>query len=196
MRNGRQMATLTNGSTSMSFKYDDSGIRTQKTVNGTTTQFYLNGSDILTQITGSERFDFFYDDAGDLLGFKYGGNNYYYIRNLQNDIIGILDSAGTQVVSYVYDSWGKLASISGPAKDTIGVKNPFRYRGYYYDTESGLYYLNSRYYDAEIRRFLNADSILGADIDIVKYNLFRYCGNNPVNYVDSQGPLLDLLCFL
>ena len=190
------MATLTNGSTSMSFKYDDSGIRTQKTVNGTTTQFYLNGSDILTQITGNERFDFFYDDAGDLLGFKYGGNNYYYIRNLQNDIIGILDSAGTQVVSYVYDSWGKLASISGPAKDTIGVKNPFRYRGYYYDTESGLYYLNSRYYDAEIRRFLNADSILGADIDIVKYNLFRYCGNNPVNYVDSQGPLLDLLCFL
>ena len=195
-QNGRQMAALTKGSTSMSFKYDDSGIRTQKTVNGTTTQFYLNGSDILTQITGSERLDFFYDDAGDLLGFKYGGNNYYYIRNLQSDVIGILDSAGTQVVSYVYDSWGKLASISGSAKDTIGVKNPFRYRGYYYDTESGLYYLNSRYYDPEIGRFLNADGILGADIDIAKYNLFRYCGNNPVNYVDPQGYAIGVAALL
>jgi len=116
------MATLTNGSTSMSFKYDDSGIRTQKTMNGTTTQFYLNGSDILTQITGNERLDFFYDDAGDLLGFKYGGNNYYYIRNLQNDMIGILDSAGTQVVSYVYDSWGKLASIWNSAKTQFSNK--------------------------------------------------------------------------
>ena len=187
MRNGRQMATLTNGSTSMSFKYDDSGIRTQKTVNGTTTQFYLNGSDILTQITGSERFDFFYDDAGDLLGFKYGGNNYYYIRNLQNDIIGILDSAGTQVVSYVYDSWGKLASISGSAKDTIGVKNPFRYRGYYYDTESGLYYLNSRYYDAEIGRFVNSDATTGIVGEHQTHNVYAYCFNNPVNLADSTG---------
>ena len=75
-------------------------------------------------------------------------------------MIGILDSAGTQVVSYVYDSWGKLASISGSAKDMIGVKNPFRYRGYYYDMESGLYYLNSQYYDPEIGRFLNADAQL------------------------------------
>ena len=200
-QNGRQMATLTNGSTSMSFKYDDSGIRTQKTVNGTTTQFYLNGSDILTQITGNERFDFFYDDAGDLLGFKYGGNNYYYIRNLQNDIIGILDSAGTQVVSYVYDSWGKLTSISGSAKDTIGVKNPFRYRGYYYDTESGLYYLNSRYYDAEIGRFVNSDATTGIVGEHQTHNVYAYCFNNPVNFADSTGyiALVDdvlILCTL
>jgi RHS repeat-associated protein len=121
---------------------------------------------------------------------KYGGNNYYYICNLQNDIIGILDSAGTQVVSYVYDSWGKLISISGSAKDMIGVKNPFRYRGYYYDMESGLYYLNSRYYDPEIGRFLNADApkiIDGGNDHILENNLFAYCFNNPVNMTDDTG---------
>ena len=101
-------------------------------------------------------------------------------------MIGILDSAGTQVVSYVYDSWGKLTSISGSAKDTIGVKNPFRYRGYYYDTESGLYYLNSRYYDSEIGRFLNADVIIGA-ISLQGQNAFQYCKDNPINMTDSSG---------
>ena len=105
-------------------------------------------------------------------------------------MIGILDSAGTQVVSYVYDSWGKLISISGSAKDTIGVKNPFRYRGYYYDMESGLYYLNSRYYDPEIGRFLNADApkiIDGGKDHILENNLFAYCFNNPVNMTDDTG---------
>ena len=106
---------------------------------------------------------------------------------MQNDIIGILDSAGTQVVSYVYDSWGKLASISGPAKDTIGVKNPFRYRGYYYDTESGLYYLNSRYYDPEIGRFVNADNLLSMVDSALRKNLFAYCFNNAVNLADGAG---------
>ena len=126
----------------------------------TATQYYLNGSTILTQITGDDRFDFFYDENGLLLGFSYNGAKYYYIRNLQSDIIGILDNSGNQVVSYTYDSWGKLLSIEGSAKDTIGVQNPFRYRGYYYDTETELYYLNSRYYDPMVGRYINGDSVI------------------------------------
>ena len=185
-QNGRQLATLGTNGLSVSYTYDDSGIRTSKTVNGTKTQYYLNGSTILTQITGDNRFDFFYDENGLLLGFSYNGAKYYYIRNLQSDIIGILDNSGNQVVSYTYDSWGKLLSIDGSAKDTIGVQNPFRYRGYYYDTETGFYYLNSRYYDPMVGRFLNADGLIDSRGHVTQ-NLFQYCGNNFVNYIDSSG---------
>ena len=134
--------------------------------------------------------DFLYDDAESLIGFLYNGTAYYYIRNLQNDIIGILDSDGNQVVSYVYDSWGKLISTSGSLADTIGFQNPFRYRGYYYDQETGFYYLQSRYYDPETGRFLNADDsdILTEDQnDLLEHNLFAYCFNNPVNMADPSG---------
>ena len=153
----------------------------------TATQYYLNGSTILTQITGDDRFDFFYDENGLLLGFSYNGAKYYYIRNQQSDIIGILDNSGNQVVSYMYDSWGKLLTIEGSAKDTIGVQNPFRYRGYYYDTETELYYLNSRYYDPGVGRFLNADKILGELGEINQSNVFAYCRNNPIHLCDANG---------
>nr|WP_320023958.1 RHS repeat-associated core domain-containing protein [uncultured Acetobacterium sp.] len=142
----------------------------------------------MTQICGTERFDFYTDEAGLLFGFNYNGSDYYYIRNIQNDIIGIVDAAGTIVVNYLYDSWGKLISITGSLKDTVGLKNPFRYRGYYYDTETGFYYLNSRYYDPEVGRFINPDIIMGAgDKDPMAYNLFLYCNNNPVNRQDPSG---------
>ena len=163
-------------------------------MNGTKTQYYLNGSTILTQITGDDRFDFFYDENGLLLGFSYNGAKYYYIRNLQSDIIGILDNSGNQVVSYTYDSWGKLLSIDGSAKDTIGVQNPFRYRGYYYDTETELYYLNSRYYDPGVGRFLNADG--GINDDLLGTNTFIYCGNNPIIRNDDTGNGWILGCII
>ena len=150
-------------------------------------QYYLNGSMIVAEVTGDVQTDYYYDESGNVFGFKRGNSEYYYIRNGQGDIIGILDSSGTQVVSYVYDSWGKLVSISGSQADTIGEMNPFRCRGYYYDTESGLYYLQSRYYDPEIGRFINADGWLGANGDILAYNLLAYCGNNPVNLSDPTG---------
>ena len=179
----------------MSYTYDDSGIRTSKTVNGTKTQYYLNGSTILTQITGDNRFDFFYDENGLLLGFSYNGAKYYYIRNLQSDIIGILDNSGNQVVSYTYDSWGKLLSIEGSAKDTIGVQNPFRYRGYYYDTETGFYYLNSRYYDPAVGRWLSPEPNVytnGFDngAGLTGYNVYSYCANNPISFSDSKGEFI------
>ena len=132
--------------------------------------------------------DYYYDESGNVFGFKRGDSEYYYIRNGQGDIIGILDSSGTQIVSYVYDSWGKLVSISGSQAETIGEANPFRYRGYYYDTETGLYYLHSRYYDPEVGRFLNADEYI-SDVDgpILGNNQFTYCFNNPVNMQDEGG---------
>ena len=76
-----------------------------------------------------------------------GGEIYFYVRNAQNDVIALIDGEGNTVVEYTYDSWGKVLGITGSLADTVGVQNPFRYRGYYYDSETGMYYLKSRYYD-------------------------------------------------
>ena len=140
--------------------------------------------------------DFLYDDAESLIGFLYNGTAYYYVRNLQNDITGILDSDGNQVVSYVYDSWGKLISTSGSLADTIGSQNPFRYRGYYYDRETGWYYLQSRYYDPEIGRFINPDNISlasGSLKSVVNKNMYAYCDNSPIICEDTEGEFWHLV---
>ena len=91
------------------------------------------------------------------------------------------------VVSYEYDAWGKVYSVTGSLADTLGTINPIRYRSYYYDNETGFYYLNSRYYDPEVKRFINADGVIGANQDLTSYNLYAYCGNNPVIRKDSSG---------
>ena len=192
-QHGRELAGFTKAGTTASYSYNDSGIRTKKVVNGVTTEYYLNGSTILTQITGDERLDFLYDDAGSLLGLKWNGTAYYYVKNLQGDIIGILDSDGNQVVEYVYESWGQFAISYGSTAATLGELNPFRYRGYYFDQESGLYYLNSRYYDPEIGRFLNADGYVTTGQGLIATNMFAYCGNNPVMYVDENGRFFGII---
>ena len=93
---------------------------------------------------------------------------------------------GNVVVSYVYDAWGKVYSVTGSMADTLGQINPIRYRSYYYDNETGFYYLNSRYYDPDVKRFINADSQLSMG-SVAGTNLFAYCCNNPVNMTDSTG---------
>ncbi|MDT8716237.1 RHS repeat-associated core domain-containing protein [Clostridium sp. 19966] len=122
------------------------------------------------------------------------GVEYYYIRNGQGDIIGLFDKAGATVASYTYDTWGKLISIKdGSGADitnntaSVGYKNPYRYRGYRYDTETGLYYLQSRYYNSDWGRFINADGDIGVQGNLLSHNLFAYCKNNPANGVDSEG---------
>ncbi|QAA33761.1 RHS repeat-associated core domain-containing protein [Clostridium manihotivorum] len=118
------------------------------------------------------------------------GSEYYYIRNAQGDIIGLIDNTGTQVVSYTYDTWGKIISTTGILGSTVGAKNPYRYRGYRYDTETGLYYLQSRYYNPDWGRVINADDtdqLNNTNEDLLDYSMFAYCNNNPVNKIDSDG---------
>ncbi len=102
-------------------------------------------------------------------------------------MVSIVNAMGTVVVEYTYDAWGKILSTTGTLASTIGAYNPFRYRGYYYDSETGWYYLQSRYYDPIVGRFLNADNIIGANGDLVGYNMFAYCSNNPVIGYDPSG---------
>lgn len=121
-------------------------------------------------------------------------NTYYYLRNLQGDVVGIYNTSGTKVGGYAYDAWGNCTITL----DTNGIasRNPIRYRGYYYDSETGFYYLNSRYYSPEWRRFISPDDTAFLDPENVNgLNLYCYCGNDPVNYADPSGndPLLIAL---
>ena len=185
---GRQLASLAGNGKSLSFKYDNAGIRTSKTVNGVETKYTYLGGTLVSQKTGDEVINFAYSAGGAPYGFSYNGQSYFYLLNLQGDVIGIYDGSGNVVVRYTYDSWGKVISVTGSLADTVGVKNPLRYRGYYYDVETKLYYLQSRYYDPETCRFINADSLLVAGDDYIQgVNMFAYCQNNPVMYSDPSG---------
>ncbi|GFZ33900.1 hypothetical protein CSC2_44260 [Clostridium zeae] len=186
---GRQLKSMNGNSYNISYKYNDEGIRTEKNVNGVVTKYHLVDDRVTYESNGTDTIYYTYDDSNSLVSMNLNGIEYYYIKNVQGDIIGLFDKSGTQVVNYTYDSWGKLVTIGGTLASTLGVKNPYRYRGYRYDTETGLYYLQSRY-NAEWGRFVNADeySILQlAQGELIKTNLFTYCENNPVNSCDPTG---------
>ena len=125
------------------------------------------------------------------LNSSYG--SYYYLRNAQNDIVKLIDKTGATVVEYTYDSWGKLLSTSGSLASTLGKNNPFRYRGYIYDEETGFYYLQSRYYNPEVGRFISADVLLSTGQGVLGHNAYAYCGNNPASRIDTEGDLWDTL---
>ena len=154
-KNGRQLASLQNGSSVINYTYNADGARIGKSGSRAGT-FIVSGTQILREINSVATIDYLYDENGSPVGLTYKGKTYYYRKNLQGDIINITDSTGAKVVTYTYNAWGKIMSMTGNME--LAVNNPFRYRGYYYDVESGLYYLNSRYYDPQTGRFINADS--------------------------------------
>ncbi len=171
------------------FTYDGKGRRKSK---GDITFTYDCEGNLIKQSNGLE---FFYDSQG-VAGFVYNGKTYFYRKDAQGNVIAIKDSVGDSIVKYYYDAWGDYV-IDG--NSTIGVLNPFRYRSYYYDTETGLYYLQTRYYDPYNCRFLNMDSIDYADpSSIGGLNLYAYCNNDPVNNVDPTGRFVisALICYL
>ena len=136
-----------------------------------------------------------YDESGLPIGMQYHASTYaedvwdiyWYEKNLQGDIVAIYAQDGTKVVSYKYDAWG-TCTTSTYVSGTAASNNPFKYRGYYYDKDLGLYYLNTRYYDSTVKRFINADSVMsGVNGSLKGHNLFAYCFNNPVNLTDSSG---------
>ena len=148
---------------------------------------YDNGGTLSQMNVGSDTLTFTYDASGRPLALDYNGTDYYYVTNLQGDITAILNKAGTAVVTYTYDAWGNALTVTGPHAATLGTLNPLRYRGYVYDTETGFYYLQSRYYDPQIGRFINADALVATGQGLLGNNMFAYCLNNPVNANDPSG---------
>ncbi|WP_242845989.1 RHS repeat domain-containing protein [Clostridium novyi] len=180
----------------ISYKYNPSGIRTEKEVNGVVTKYHLEDDEVTFEENGKDKIHYTYDLNDNLISMNLNGQEYYYIRNAQNDIIALNNSRGTTVATYTYDSWGKLLSIKDENgtditnnKDHVGYKNPYRYRGYRYDTETGLYYLNSRYYNSEWGRFVSSDEIVGETGTLLSCNMFAYCSNDPINNEDPDGDI-------
>jgi RHS repeat-associated protein len=170
--------------------YNGNGIRTSKTVGTVTTNYTTIDGRITSQKTGDALTYFYYDSDSSLLGMRCGGNDYIYLKNLQGDVVGIVNTSGAIVAEYSYDAWGNSTSTTGDA--AIAAANPFRYRSYYFDSETSLYYLQSRYYDSEVGRFINADDpeLLGslrATDEVLGANLFAYCGNDPIGNEDPSG---------
>ena len=140
---------------------------------------------------GNKTLHFTYSPTGSPVSVTYDGASYYYVLSLQGDVMGLADSSGQTVVAYVYDAWGRLLSTEGDMQFTLGLDNPLRYRGYVYDRETGLYYLESRYYNPATSRFINADSAAATGQGLLGNNMFAYCNNNPVVRQDNSGEAFE-----
>ena len=183
---GRQLKSMSKSGTTASFKYNENGLRIQKTVNGVVTNYTLHGKNIVHMTQGSNTLHFFYDASNKPAIVDFNGTKYGYVQNLQGDVVALVDSTGSVVVYYKYDAWGRPISKTGSMASTLGTVQPFRYRGYVYDEETGLYYLRSRCYNPTSCRFVNGDILIGNGT-LLSHNLFAYCSNQVVCSADTSG---------
>ena len=182
---GRQLKSF-DGNT---YTYNANGIRTSKTVGGVKHTYALDGTKILCEKWNDNTIIPLYDNEDGVCGILYNDEPFYFQKNLQGDVIGIMNKDAQSVAKYSYDAWGVCTVVSDTSDCAIATVNPYRYRGYYYDPEIGLYYVSSRYYDPEIGQWINEDNpmFLGVSGTALSYSLFTYCENNPVNCVDLTG---------
>ena len=172
---------------SNSYRYNSEGIRISKeTIEGLYT-YIVDQDKIITEIKpNNKKVYYHYDEQNMLVGFSYGTNEYFYIRDITGNIIHIIDKYGNIKVTYKYDAYGKVVKEEGNS-ELIEI-NSYLYKGYYYDKETSLYYCNSRYYDPEVKRFISIDDISYLDIETIGgINLYAYCMNNPIMYADPSG---------
>ena len=189
-QNGRQLQKMQKAGVTAEFVYNADGLRVQKTVNGVATKYTLHGKNVVHMTSGTDELHFFYDAQNRPAVAVYNGTAYAYVKSLQGDIVAILDENGNTVVSYGYDAWGAPLWCTGELAETLGKVQPFRYRGYVFDEETGFYYVSSRYYDPEIGRFISPDTtdvLTATPMGLTDKNLYAYCDNNPVVRVDHGG---------
>jgi RHS repeat-associated protein len=195
---GRQLASATVDGKQVSYAYDMAGVRSSKQVGDTTYTYTTLSGKVMRQTWGDNNaLEFVYDDGNQPFAMIYNDGStstlYYYVLNAQGDVIALLNANGKLAASYDYDAWGNCTVYDSSAKvltdpTSIANLNPLRYRGYYYDAETGFYYLQSRYYDPAICRFINADTFATTDANgFLSANMFAYCENNPVGNSDSEG---------
>ena len=207
--NGRRLTTIsaTNDHAALSFTYDSDGLRLKKIVGTGSSEvehrYTWQGSKLIAEQYGTTTLEFFYDESGAPYALLVRDTStatptetwYYYVTNLQGDVMQILDASGNTVATYTYNAWGEVLNLTNNTSANIGDLNPIRYRGYYYDTETGFYYLKSRYYDPKICRFINLDGLASTGQGFLGANMFVYCLNEPSNTRDDKGdrPSFDVL---
>ena len=189
---GRQLKSTWNKNQTVhvAYTYNANGIRTSKTINGMVYTYTLDGTKILREDRGSSDVLIpMYDNEDSICGLTLDGIPYYFQKNLQGDVIAITDANGDIVARYSYDAWGKCTVTLDTSGINISNRNPYRYRGYYYDSEIGMYYLQSRYYDPDVGRCICSDNPEFAAISssVLVHNLYAYCCNDPVNEIDQNG---------
>ena len=184
-QNGRQLQKMQKSGVTAEFVYNADGLRVQKTVNGVATKYTLHGKNVVHMTSGADELHFFYDAQNRPAVVVYNGTAYAYVKSLQGDIVAILDENGNAVVSYGYDAWGAPLWCTGELAETLGKVQPFRYRGYVYDEETGLYYLRSRFYNSSLCRFIDMDCLIHSG------NTFAYCCNSPASMHDVCGTTGD-----
>lgn len=190
-QNGRQLQKMQKSGVTAEFVYNADGLRVQKTVNGVATKYTLHGKNIVHMTSGTDELHFFYDAQNRPAMVVYNGTAYAYVKSLQGDIVAILDENGNTVVSYGYDAWGAPLWCTGELAETLGKVQPFRYRGYVFDEETGLYYLKSRYFNSAICRFISSDVFFEKINSANSQNIYTYCHNEPVVKYDKNGNASD-----
>ena len=176
------------------YSYDGNGMRYRKKIGNSVTDYYYSGTQLLMESRGGQRIYYVYGQTGIeamILSGSNANNVFYFDKNTLGDIVAIRNNQGVIVAEYEYDAWGRIIYQSGEMADI----NPFRYRGYYYDTETGFYYLQTRYYDPEAMRFINADNyeLVSKLAQSYELNLYAYCANNPVMFTDETGEFIGSL---
>lgn len=194
-QNGRELKKFTNPleNLSIEYEYNQFGTRTKKIINNIETKYFIEGNRVVFEKRGNVVIYYIYDEKNNVVGLEFGQDRYYFEKNLYNDITGIIDANGTLVARYSYDAWGNLLSIRDvnnniiTDENSIAIINPFRYKSYYYDNETDLYYLNKRYYSSKLHRFINIDGTIGINQDIKSCNIYLYSSNNPIKNKDIDG---------
>ena len=195
-KNGRQLSQVKTSKDTITYKYNIKGLRTRKYNSDYTYYYYYDdNNNLIAMMQGGVVAYFYYDSNNSVTAMSINDSMYYYIKNLQGDITKIVNHQGKVMVEYTYDAWGNILKEKSnvtPSYATVQDFNPFRYRGYVYDTDTGLYYLQSRYYDPKTGRFINADDTAYVDTNSgtpLSTNMFAYCENNHINDTDPWGYL-------
>ena len=193
-KNGRQLSQVKTSKDTITYKYNIKALRTRKYNSDYTYYYYYDdNNNLIAMMQGGVVAYFYYDSNNSVTAMSINDSMYYYIKNLQGDITKIVNHQGKVMVEYTYDAWGNILKEKSnvtPSYATVQDFNPFRYRGYVYDTDTGLYYLQSRYYDPKTGRFINADDTAYVDTNTgtpLSTNMFAYCENNVINNIDYNG---------